>query len=219
MSSVSSGGLTVGRGGALAPTSLASAAALPFQPLAQVVGGQAVVAVIGLDLLQQRLAIGSFLGFEPVLELHDALARVAQIDFALEPVERLQPFDGVALHRGPDALPHHPIQVHEDPPAQELVHLRLAGGVAPGQPLHGRGLVGRVVIDVHARVRRPAIHDEVDAVLERLPLGRRRHRAVGDRPERVKRRVARGVRQSRLDEAEEIVDAVNLVGSEERIAL
>ena len=65
----------------------------------------------------------------------------------------------------------------------------------------------------------PAVHDEVDAVLERLALGRRRHGAVRDRPERVERRVARGVRLSRLDDAEEVVDAIDLVGAIERIAL
>ena len=168
--------------------------ALRFQPLAQIAGREAVVAVIGLDLFKESLPVGLVVGFEPVLELHDALARIAEIDFPFEAVERLQPLDGVALHRRPDALPHDAVEVHKHLAPQQLVYLRLARGVAPGQPLHRPGLVGRVVIDVHVRVGRPAIHDEVDAVLERLALGRRRHGAVRDRPERVEPWVARGVR-------------------------
>ena len=37
--------------------------------------------------------------------------------------------------------------------SQQLVELGLAGGVLPDEPLEGRRLVGRVVVDVHVGER------------------------------------------------------------------
>ena len=87
------------------------------------------------------------------------------------------------------------MQVDEHAPAQQPVHLVLAGGVAAHQALDGRGFVGGVVIDVEVRMLRPARHEPVDEVLERAPLGRR-----VERPARLVATVA-------VHRAEEVVQA------------
>ena len=149
-------------------------AAAGLQPLAEAQGRQAVVPVVALYLRAQlRRHVGGLTGLQPRLEPDERPRRGRQIDVAREAVEGLQLLDRVALDRRAQPLPDHAVQVHEHPPAQQPVHLVLAGGVAAHQALDGRGLVRGVVIDVEVRVLRPTRHEPVDEVLERAPLGRR----------------------------------------------
>ena len=52
-----------------------------------------------------------------------------------------------------------------------------------------------------------------------LPLAVRRYRAPLDRPERVKRRLAGGIRPPRFDDAEQVFNPIDLVRAEEGVAL
>ncbi len=70
------------------------------------------------------------------------------------------------------------MQVDEHAPAQQPVHLFLAGGVAAHQTLDGGRFVCGVVIDVELRMLRPTRHEPVDEDLERAPLGLRVERPV-----------------------------------------
>ncbi len=85
-------------------------------------------------------------------------------------VEVLDAFDRIRLDRGTDALAHDVQQIHEDLIPQQLIHLLLTGVVALHEALDGARLVAAVVVDVHRRVGRVALDDEVDEALEGLPL-------------------------------------------------
>ena len=148
---------------------------------------------------------------KPCLELHDARARVPQVDLTVEVVEGLQPLDRVALDGRADTLAHGPIEVDKHISAQELVDLLLARPVAARQSLDGGRLVGGVVVDVQVRVGFEPVHDEVNEHLEGAPFGARRDRSVLDRPEGVERRLPVRIRATWLDNAEEVFDAVNLL--------
>ena len=200
--------------------------ALRLEPVAEAPRRDAVVAVVRLDVREQLAPVDALLvrvaELQPRLELDDARARVLQVDVAPEAVERFQLLDGVGLDGRADALSHGAVQVDEDVAAQQLVHLGLAGAVAPGEALHGRRLVRGVVVDVHPRVAAQPVHREVDEGLERAPLGAGRDLAVLDRPERVESRrvwIARGVTFGRFDHAEEVVDTVALRRAVERVPL
>ena len=77
---------------------------------------------------------------------------VAQVDLALEAVERLHLLDRVALDRGPERLADRAQQVDQDALAKQLVDLVLARAVAAHQPLERGRFVRRVVVDVQVRV-------------------------------------------------------------------
>ena len=89
------------------------------------------------------------------------------------PVEVLDLLDRVRRLADPETLAHHGVQVDEPLAAQQLVELGLARAVSAGQPCERGPLVGRVVVDVHARVGFPAAHQLVEQVLGELllPLG------------------------------------------------
>ena len=131
-----------------------------------------VVAVVALDPLELvgrgSLAVAEF---EPLLEGDDARARVAQVDLADEPVERLHLLDRVALDRRAQRLADDPEQVDQDSLAEQSIDLGLARPVAPHQALEGGRLVRRVVVDVQVRVALEALDEEVDEALERASLG------------------------------------------------
>ena len=192
---------------------------LLFEPIPEAQRRHAVVAVVLPDPREQVVPLAALPELEPGLELNDARARIAQVHLAGEPIERLQALDRVALDRRADALPDGPVEIDEDPAAQQLVDLLLAGAVAPRETLHCGRLVGRVVVDVQVRVRFEPVADEVDERLEGAPLGAGGDGAFLDRPEGVERWLPVGVRADRLDDAEEVVDAVDLLGAEERVAL
>ena len=96
----------------------------------------------------------------PALVLHDAGHRVGHPGVGggagVPPVEVLELLDRVGRLADPHPLPHDGVQVDEPLAAQQLVELGLAHAVPPGQPLERGRLVGRVVVDVHARVGAPA---------------------------------------------------------------
>ena len=145
---------------------------------------------------------------QPLLERGDAGSRVPQVHLALEPVQRLQALDGVALHRGADALPDGAKEVHEDALAQQPVHLQLARPVPAHQAAHGRWLVRRVVVDVETRIGLQAADEEVDEGLERPAFGVERDVVALDRPPGMERRLAIGPHEPRLEHPEEVVDPV-----------
>ena len=60
---------------------------------------------------------------------------------------------------------------------------------------------------------------EVDKRLEGPPFRARRDGAVFDRPDGMELRLPVRIQATRFDDTEEVVDAVDLLGAEERIAL
>ena len=62
------------------------------------------------------------------------------------------------------------VEIDEVIAAEQGVDLGLAGGVPPHKPPEGRGLIGRVVIDVHPGVLRTPGPDEVDHAPKHLGL-------------------------------------------------
>ena len=151
------------------------------------------------DVAPRSLALAEL---QPCLEGDDARARVAEVDLALEAVERLHLLDRVALDRRAQRLPDGPQQVDEDALAQESIDLCLPRAVAAHEALERCRLVGRVVIDVHRRVRGEASHEEVDQLLERASLAVERELpGVVARPDGVERPV-------HVENAEEVVEAV-----------
>ena len=163
-----------------------------LEPVAESPVAHDVVAVVALDPGQDRLRVGDGRlrpHLEPGLEGDDAAAGVLELDLAVERVQRLDPLDRVALDAREDALADGAEQVHEHAAAQQPVDLLLARPVALGEAAERGPLVGRVVVDVHRRVGRPAVHDQVDRALERGLLGRPRHEpVVVDAPDRVELR-------------------------------
>ena len=192
---------------------------LVFQPVPQVERREAIVAVVALDLGEEVLSFLPLPKLKPGLELDDALIGIAQFDPTLESVERFKALDGVALDRCAHRLAHRPVEVDEHPASQELVDLLLARAMASGEALHSGRFVGRVVVDVQVRVGLKAVHDEVDECFEGAPFRARGDGAVLDRPEGVERRLPVLTQTVGLDDAEEIVDAVDLVRLEEGVAL
>ncbi len=134
-----------------------------LQPVAEPLVRNDVIAVVVLDPLQdvapRSLALAEL---QPRLEGDDARARVAEVDLALEAVERLHLLDRVALDRRAQRLADGPQQVDEDAFAQESIDLGLPRAVAAHEALERRRLVGCVVVDVHGRVRGETSHEEVD---------------------------------------------------------
>ena len=90
---------------------------------------------------------------------------------ALEVEERLHLLQPVARARGAEPVADDLEQVDEDAAAEQVVELGLARAVAAHQPLQRRDLVGGVVVDVQVGVLAQPRVDEVDELLERLPLG------------------------------------------------
>ena len=120
-----------------------------LQPLGEAQGRQAVVPVVTLDPGAQGVRrVVRRAGLQPRLEPDERPRRGRQIDVPHEVVERLQLLDRVALDRRAQPLPHNAVQVDEDAPAEQPVHLVLARGVAAHQALDGRRLVRGVVVDV-----------------------------------------------------------------------
>ena len=107
----------------------------PFlQPVPQRQRGPAVVLVVpGHDPLPLPIT-----GRGPVLERRlqrdQAGRRLVQVHLPVVSAQRLQPLDRVALHPGPHALPHDPVQVGEHPQPEQVVHLVLVRGETAHQP-------------------------------------------------------------------------------------
>ncbi len=78
------------------------------------------------------------------------------------PVELLELLDRVGALADAHALAHDGVEVDEDLVSQQLVELGLAGGVLPDEPLEGRRLVGRVVVDVHVGEALPPLGEPVE---------------------------------------------------------
>src|SRR4051812_38004481 len=129
-----------------------------LQPIAQLLGADAVVAVVEADVLLDLAARVALL--EHHLELDDARVRVSQLDLACVPVERLELLDRVALGPDANALANCAIQVHEDPTAQQLVELLLARRVPTNEDLEVARLIRPVVVDVHLWVVAQTVREE-----------------------------------------------------------
>ena len=85
-----------------------------LEPVAQAQVADDVIAVVARDLAQDRLADLPVLGgatLQPGLEGDDARAGAPQLDLALQPVERLEALDRVALDARADPLADDAIQV------------------------------------------------------------------------------------------------------------
>ena len=138
------------------------------QPAVQLVERAAVVLVVGADLLEDRVLTR----LEPLLERNDRAASPAHLVSALEVVERLDLLDRVAVEREPKRLANDLEEIDQHPAAQQVVELGLTRSVLAHQPLQRRAFVGRVVVDVHARVARAPLADQIEQPLEaRLLLG------------------------------------------------
>ena len=118
------------------------------QPLVQLERRAAVLLVVALDLLQDRVVAG----LDPLLEADDRLVAARHVGDAHEAVELLDRLDRVAVGRGAERLLDDAVEVDEHLLAQEVVDLLLARAVLAGEAREGRALVGGVVVDVHARV-------------------------------------------------------------------
>ena len=136
------------------------------QPVAQQPRRLAVLRVVLLDLMEQRVVAR----LEPLLVHEDRVAAGLELGFARHE-ERLDVLERVPGMRVAQPLADDLEEVDEDAGAQEVVDLVLARAVPAHQPLERGRLVARVVVDVQARVARASLVDEVDEVLERLLLG------------------------------------------------
>ena len=142
-----------------------------FEPVAERLGGAAVVLVVaghGLARLVRHLRRRA--AFEREFEGGQVHARIGQGHIPHEAVVLLELLDRIALHARADGLPHHGQQVHEAFAAQQPVELIRPRRVAAHEPLERRGLVGRVVIHVHAGMRGPLRGNEIHYLLERALL-------------------------------------------------
>ena len=148
-----------------------------LEPVPQPRGAHHVVAVVALDPFEviraRPLALAQL---EPLLEGDDARGRVAEVDVPHEPVERLELLDPVALDRGANAWRDDPVEVDHGPAAEQAVDLVLAGGVTAHQPLQGRRLVRREVVDVRSGYCHEPGHEEVHDLLEGALLAGRAER-------------------------------------------
>ncbi len=155
-----------------------------LQPVPQRQRGPAVVLVVpGHDPLPLAVP-GRGPALERRLQRDQADRGCLEVDPPVVPAQRLQPLDRVALHPGPDSLPHDPVQVGEHPEPEQVVHLVLTRGetshqgahrllaraVKLGEMVDRRRLVVVVVVDMQARMARAALGDEVDQLLERALL-------------------------------------------------
>ena len=132
----------------------------------QLVRRAAVLLVVALDLLEDRVVAG----LDPLLEAHDRLVAARYLGGALEAVELLDRLDRVAVGRGPQRLLDDAVEVDQHLLAQEVVDLLLPRAVLAGEAGEGRALVRGVVVDVHPRVPGAARDDPVDELLERDAL-------------------------------------------------
>ena len=138
-----------------------------LQPVAEHEGGDAVLAVVRGDVVEELL----------VARLQPALVREHRVERHRDPVrvagqgvEGLHLLDRVRLGADADALADDPVEVHEDLRAEEDVELLLPGAVALRQAVQSGRLVRGVVVDVHPGVAAATVHDVVDERLERLLL-------------------------------------------------
>ena len=168
-----------------------------FQPLAQVEGGGAVVAVVTLHgvlvLLPNETRVALL---QRRVDLVERVVGVGQGHVAGEVVEPLKLLDGVAFHAGAQPAAHHTVQVHEQVAAQHPVNLVLARGVATHHPFHRARFVGREVVHVHVGVLLPARHQPIGEPLERplfLFVVQRPQSCVAQFPVVVRRLVAEEV--------------------------
>ena len=148
-----------------------------------------VVAVVGPD----RVEDGLLTLLPPALVLDDARSGVLDLCARARRrvVELLERLDRVRLHADAQPLADDGVEVDQPLAAEQRVDLVDAGAVALGEAFEDGGLVGRVVVDVHAGVVRPGGHQVIDGMLEGPALGGRIVRppgrelvgGVGDAPE------------------------------------
>ena len=183
------------------------------EPVAEAPGGDAVVPVVGgqvvEDLPRRRLVAPG----EEVARLDVAQDRVAALLHVLGPdlvahVERLELLDRVRARPDPEPAAHHGVEVDEEVTGEHPVDLGLADAVTGRHRREVGRLVRRVVVDVHAGVRLPARLDERAEPLERRAL-------LGERV-----RPQRRVRLVHVDPPEEVVDPPRLaVAARVRLAV
>ena len=110
----------------------------------------AVLAVVGVDLVEDRLVALD----HPAFELDDRGAAVLDLGRALEVEQVLHLLEPVAGPRDAQAAPDDLEEVDEDLAAEQVVELGLARAVAAHHASQGGDLVLGVVVDVHVRVLR-----------------------------------------------------------------
>ena len=143
------------------------------QPVPQPTGGAAVVAVVVLDGFQDRRGAVGVPGVAQFTEpgvFGDRRRRGGDLAVAqlVAHVERLQALDAVVFGAHPNALAHQGIQIDEHAVAKQFVDLLLADPVAARQPQQRALLVGRVVVDVHARITLAPLAHQGQEVAQRL---------------------------------------------------
>ena len=122
--------------------------------------------------------------------------RLAKVDLANESIQRLEPLDGVAVDTGAKSLPDNAVEINKDLSAQHMVELIGSCRILAHKSLHRCRFVGGVVVDVHARIAKTTLDDQIDKLFERrLLLGRRERphpfvvRAAVRFPERISKEV------------------------------
>ena len=136
------------------------------QPVAQEPRGDAVLAVVGGDLVEDPLVARE----HPFLEGDDRGAALPDLRLPLERQERLQLLQPVPRPRDVQAAADDLVEVDEDAAPEQVVELGLARAVLAHQAAQRRDLVGGVVVDVQRRVGGEPLVDEVDEALERVAL-------------------------------------------------
>ena len=178
------------------------------QPVAQLLGRDAVDAVVVLDLVEDRLV--AFL--EPALVGDDRAAGGLHLAGALDAGEDLERLDRIVGLGREHPAAHHRVEVDEAPLAQQPVEKRLADPVQRRQPAQRRHLVGRVVIDARSRMRRDPRPEGVEHGLERRPL-----RVAVVRPDRAEAEVRRPEPVQVLEPALDVRIALDVVEDVARI--
>src|SRR5215470_14566028 len=95
---------------------------------------------------------------------------VLQLGSSIKAVEWLELFNRIAFDRGTQALANDVIKIDEDTGPQEAIDLVHANAMSPRKALDRRRFVRSVMINVHAGIASPALHNHCDELLERLLL-------------------------------------------------
>jgi hypothetical protein len=175
----------------------------PEQPVAQPQRGDAVVSVVVGDGLEAPPPLGPL----ALVGRGELRTRLGVLGDGLGParhpaliaqfvahVERFELLDRVGARADPQSSTHDRVEVDEHVLAQQLIDLRLAHAVPRGDAEQMGPLVGRVVVDVHARIPSPPLCDEFEEIEQGALLG---FEVV--RPERCETLVG-------VDHAEEVVE-------------
>lgn len=139
----------------------------PHEPVAQLLGRDAVDPVVVLDLVEDRLVPL----FQPALVGGDRPAGGLGLACPLDAGEDLERLDRIVRLRREHPATHHRVESDEAPLPKQPVEEALPHPVQRRQPPQRRHLVGGIVIDPRPRMCRDPRPEGVEHRFQRRPLG------------------------------------------------